>query len=163
MEAAMKMCKKCHKWMKDNEGYLNGQEEIVKQEDCQVHPRMDNWRVARTVKALVAWGMEAAGHKISVGHPDTCQVSRVVISLGDGWVHERNAYLQLFDYERPFVELLIAEGMIERQECVRYIDGVEPRALRVTMRGHVWLKELQLREEAEKKVKAQIDRERALS
>lgn len=158
----MKMCRKCHRWMKDNDGYLNGQEEIVHQEDCQVHPRMDNWRVARTVKALVAWGMEAAGHTIVVGSPDR-GTSRVVISCGDGWVHERNAYLQLFDYERPFVELLLKEGMIERRECKRGVFEVDPKAIRVTMKGHVWLKELQLREEAEKKIEAEIERERALS
>lgn len=159
----MKMCRKCHKWMKDNKGYLNGQEEIVAQEDCSVHPRMDNWRVARTVKTLVAWGMEAAGHKITVGSPSMMSTQRVVISLGDGWVHERNAYLQLFDYERPFVELLISEGMIERKECERGVFDVDPRALRVTMKGHVWLKELQLREEAKKKIDAEISRERSLS
>ena len=153
----MKMCRKCHKWAKDNDGYLNGHEEIVQQGDCSVHPRIDNWRVARTVKALTAWGMEAAGHKIVVGSPDTGS-SRVVISCGDGWVHERNAYLQLFDYEVPFIDLLIEEGMIERRECKRGIDHVKPQALRVTMKGHVWLKELELRKEAEKKLEEKIER-----
>jgi len=158
----MKMCRKCHKWMKDNEGYLNGQEEIVRQEDCSVHPTMDNWRVARTVKTLTVWGMEAAGHTIKVG-ASGYGVTTVVISCGDGWVHERNAYLQLFDYERPFVELLLKEGMIERRECVRLIGDVEPRALRVTMKGSVWLKELELRIEAKKKLEEKIAIERALA
>jgi hypothetical protein len=106
--------------------------------------------------------MEADGHTIVVGSPN-CGTARVVISCGDGWVHERNAYLQLFDYERPFVELLIKEGIVERRECKRFIDHVEPRALRVTMKGHVWLKELQLRKEAEKQIEEKIATERAFA
>jgi len=148
----MNMCRKCRKWLKDNDGYMSKQDKVVKQAECQIHPRMDNWRVLRTVKTLIAWGLEGEGHKITVGAPG-CGTTRVVICLGDGWIHLRNAKLQLYDYEVPFLELLEAEGMIESKECSRDVFGVDPAAVRVTMKGFAWVKEEQLRKEA----KAQED------
>jgi hypothetical protein len=41
--------------------------------------------------------------------------------------------------------------------------GADPAAVRVTMRGAVWLKERQLRREAAAKVEEKIETERALS
>lgn len=159
----MKMCRRCHKWHKDNKGYLNGQEEIVRQADCQVHPRLDNWRVQRTLKTLMAWGLDREGHTIKVGSPGSYGVQTVVINVGDGWIHERNAYLQLFDYERPFVDLLLSEGLIERRECVRFVGHVDPRAIRVTTKGVVWIKEIQLVGEAKRQLDEKIATERALA
>lgn len=153
----MKMCRRCHSLHKKNGWYLNRQEEIVKQDDCSIHPKLDNWRVQRTLRTLQVWGADD-GYEITVDRGQ-----RMVVNIGDGWIHERTAFLKLFDYERPFVDLLVSEGMLERRECVRGIGDVQPRSVRVTMRGAVWLKELQLREEAKKQIEDKIATERALA
>lgn len=155
----MKMCRKCHTGQKKQGGYL-GTVEIVKQEECSIHPRMENWRVFRTVKTLIVWGLEPAGMKITVGAPGYSP-TKVVISLGDGWVHLRNAKLQLFDYEVPFIELLLKEGMIEKRECRRGLLDADPAAVRVTMKGHTWVRERQLEDEAKKRVQGQVEFEKA--
>jgi len=153
----MKMCRRCHSAHKKNGWYLNGQEEIVKQDDCSIHPSLDNWRVQRTLRTLMVWGADD-GYEISVDRGQ-----KMVVGLEDGWIHLRTAFLKLFDYERPFVDILIKEGMLEQRECIRGVNGVQPKSVRVTMRGTVWLKEIQLRKEAEKQLEDKIEIERALS
>lgn len=153
----MKMCRRCLKAHKDNGWYLSGQEERVRQNDCQLHPRLDNWRVARTLKTLTVWGMDD-GYQVVIGRGQ-----KVVVNIGEGWIHERCAFLKLFDYEHPFVDLLVTEGMLERRECVRGFGSVQPKSVRVTMKGATWLKEIQLRKEAEKKLDEKIALERALA
>lgn len=139
----MNMCRKCRKGQQEMGGYLSKADKVVKQAECQIHPRMDNWRVLRTVKTLIAWGLDGEGSKITVGIG-----TKVVVGLGDGWIHLRNAKLKLWDYEVPFLKLLEDEGMIESRECQRDVFGVDPEAVRVTMKGFAWVKEEQLRKEA---------------
>lgn len=153
----MKMCRKCHAAHKKGKWYLNGQEEIVKQDECSVHPILDNWRVQRTLRTLQVWGADD-GYQVAVDRG-----CKMTVNVGDGWIHERTAFLKLFDYERPFVDLLVREGMLERRECIRGINGVQPQSIRVTMRGTVWLKEIQLRKEAKKQLEDKIATERALA
>lgn len=155
----MKMCRRCRKGQKEQGGYLRGTK-IVRQTECSIHPRMDNWRVARTVKTLIAWGLDGKGSTIAVGASGNLHVQRVVVGLGNGWIHLRNAKLKLFDYEVPFLDLLLKEGMIERRECKRGLLEVSPIAVRVTMRGHTWIKELELRHEAEQKVDVHVEQEK---
>lgn len=140
----MKMCRKCLKWMKNNRGYLNGQEKIVRQNECNIHPKMDNIRVIRTAKTLLALGLEPRGHKILVANQQSMSPQRVTISLGSGWIHEKNVYMQLFDYERPFVELLIREGIIERGCQKDELLDSDVAAIRITRQGYEWVNEKQL-------------------
>jgi len=153
----MKMCQKCHKKHKENGWYISYADERSTVDECQVHPRLDNWRVQRTLRTLQVWGVDD-GLQITVGRGQ-----KVTVNVGDGWIHERTAFLKLYDYEHPFVDLLVKEDLLERRGCVRTIGQVEPQAVRVTMKGHVWLKELQLRKEAEKQLEEKIAVERALS
>ena len=153
----MDMCQKCHSAHKENGWYLGGNDKLVTQDECQVHPVQHNWRVQRTLNTLQVWG---ADDHYTVSVDRGCKVE---VSLEDGWIHLRNAFLKLFDYERPFVDLLLKEGLLETQDCVRTIGAVQPRSVRVTMKGSVWLKELQLRKEAKKELEAKIATERALA
>lgn len=153
----MKMCRKCRKVHKDNGWYVSNDDKVSTQAECQLHPRLDNWRVARTLKTLVVWGMDD-GYQVTVDRGQ-----KVVVNIGDGWIHERSAFLKLFDYEHPYVDLLVAEGLLERRECARSIESVQPKSVRVTMKGSTWLKEIQLRKEAEKKLDEKIAVERAFA
>ena len=153
----MKMCRKCRKAHKDNGWYIGSGDEVSTQAECQIHPRLDNWRVARTLKTLTVWGMDD-GYQVTVGRGQ-----KIVVNVGDGWIHERTAFLKLFDYEHPYVDLLVAEGLAERRECVRGVASVQPKSVRVTMKGSTWLKEIQLRKEAEKKLEEKVALERALA
>ena len=121
------MCKGCVKVMKDNTNWYQNSYHVVGVDDCLMHPVMTNWRVVRTLKTLRGWSLDPAETAIAVGAPWR-GTTRVVMHVGGGHIHERNAYLSLFDYERTFVELLIKEGYIKRH------DGT-PKTLTVNANG----------------------------
>jgi len=117
----MKMCSKCHKAHKTNKWYLNGSEEIVAEKLCEVHPSLDNKRVSRTLRSLKYWSLCGENYRHS-----NMKGVRLVLSFQR--IHRRTAESILFDYEKPFVELLIKEGILDEEKD---FDGVN-RALRVT-------------------------------
>jgi len=74
--------------------------------ECLYHPTLTNWRVVRTLKALKAWSLEHEGYI----HPN-CRGLR--LTLSGGRIHRRTAEAILFDYEKPFIDLLIQEGYLD--------------------------------------------------
>ena len=149
MKTGMKMCRRCRRGQKERGGYLSGNEQIVKQAECSIHPRLDNWRVLRTLGFFEAMSLEADGHVHS-------HAKGVRMVITDGWTHLRTAKAVLFDYEVPFIELLLENVYLEHKEN----DG-DPGRVRPTMRGKAWLRERQLEIEAEKKVREQVEAEKA--
>ncbi len=130
------MCPKCVKTMKENKDWYQCSYYIVAGDsgDCLTHPVITNPRVVRTLKTLRAWSLDPAGTKMTVGSP-TYGMNKVVMHTGGGHIHERNAYLSLFDYERPFVDLLVELGYVSRHKGTRSIEETTPTTLTVNKSG----------------------------
>lgn len=118
----MALCDGCLKAHKENGWYLSDEEKKppVSESACDLHPRLENWRVVRTMKTLKYFSM--CGENYRHSH---CPGVRLTLSFGR--VHRRTAEAILFDYEQPFIDLLIRNGFLEQEE---EFDGVK-RVLRV--------------------------------
>lgn len=136
MEFGTPMCRKCVKTMKANPDWYQCDYRIVAIDsgECQAHPVITNSRVVRTLKTLRAWSLDPAGARMAVGAPGR-GTTRVVMHTGGGHIHERNAYLSLFDYERPFVDLLVSLGYVSRHKGTRSIEETTPTTLTVNKSG----------------------------
>ena len=112
----MPMCNDCFKAHKEGGWYIGDDEtaERVPVEKCDVHPVLTNWRVARTMRSLKYWSLCGEAYE----HPNARGV-RLCLSFGR--VHRRTAEAILFDYEKPFIDLLIKSGYIEQE---KNFDGV---------------------------------------
>lgn len=101
----MKMCKACLATHKKNGWYLSSSDKQTKLvAKCEAHPVITNWRVIRTLQSIRHWDRKSVGyvHPMSRGMlVDSAGVSRVV------------AEKILFDYEKPFLDLLITDGYIK--------------------------------------------------
>ncbi len=146
MKTGMKMCRKCYKYLKDTRGYFSGDEQMVKQADCLIHPRLSNRRVAKCLGFFEAMVLERDGFR-----HNCCRGVRMVIE--DGWTSLRAAKAVLFDYEAPFIDLLLKERFLEFTPY----DG-DPARVRPTLKGKAWLRKMQLELEAEKKAQAIKDK-----
>jgi len=106
--------------------------------DCTLHPDLSSWRVVRTLKSIRHWSMQPGEYR----HPNFQGVRLV---LEGGHVHRRTAEAILFDYEKPYLDLLVAEGYLDAH------DGT-PRTLTVTEKGelrvHAALQEAMEKEQA---------------
>jgi hypothetical protein len=122
----LKMCVACWAEQERIGGYLQSTEKVPDVRDCQVHPTLGNLRVLRTMKTLKTWSLEVPGYV----HPHARGV-RLVTDAGH--VHQRTAKAILFDYEAPFIDLLVYEGLLQRH------DGT-PTTLTVTKKGDDWLR-----------------------
>jgi hypothetical protein len=123
----LKMCEACWAEQERIGGYLQSSEKVTDVKVCQVHPALGNPRVLRTMKTIKTWSLEAAGHV----HPH-CKISPITPEAGH--VHQRVAKAVLFDYEAPFIDLLVYEGLLERHEGT-------PTTLTVTKKGDDWLRQ----------------------
>ena len=123
----MGYCSKCLFRARKNKDYLSDEDKnVVATEECQVHPSLDNWRFWRMLKSIQYWASQP------IGFQDLrCPTP---ITLGEGWVHRRNAEVILFDYERYFIDLAIERGVLEQAKR----DSVA-RAVRLTDAGNVAL------------------------
>lgn len=76
---------------------------------CIFHPTLTNWRVARTLKSLRLWSLNGEGycHKM---------FPAVRMTLIGGFLHRRTAEAVLFDYEKPFIELLVKENYLKEHQ-----------------------------------------------
>lgn len=130
------MCRKCVETMKSNKSWYQCEYYVVAMDsgNCLTHPVITNPRVVRTLKTLRAWSLDPAGTTMKVGSPNG-SMSKVVMHTGGGHIHERNAYLSLFDYERPFVDLLVELGYVSRHKGSRSIDETTPTTLTVNKSG----------------------------
>ncbi len=109
------LCPKCWKAHKDNGWYMSGDyKKTANVPDCLFHPTLTSWRLLRTLKTLRVWSLEHEGfiHK-------NCPSVR--LTLIGGHIHRRTAEAILFDYEKPFIELLLEEGYLTAHKDV---DGV---------------------------------------
>lgn len=131
---SLKFCGPCHEHAKKEKHYLNGQEVIVSTpEECSVHPRIDNWRVMRTLKTVHYFGSQPAGFRD--------RRAPTPITQPGGWVHRRNLEVIVFDYEKPFIDLLVKEGLLEEVDVERHLTHVLPRSVRLTAKGDLALGE----------------------
>ncbi len=104
----MKMCPSCLAAHKRNNWYIGTIDSNVKfAVMCDIHPVMTNWRVIRTLKSIRGWDRKSAGYI----HP----MSRGTLVYSNG-VSRSVAEKILFDYEKPFLDLLIKEGYIKDVE-----------------------------------------------
>jgi hypothetical protein len=116
------LCPKCWKAHKDGGWYMSSDyKRTANVPDCMFHPSLTSWRVVRTLKSLKLWSLQGEGYS----HPN---VRGVRMTLIGGYVQRRTAEAVLFDYEKPFIDLLIEEGYLRQHEDW---DGVA-RALEVT-------------------------------
>ena len=123
----MGFCKGCLAQARKAKDYLNSDDrQVVPVEQCVVHPVTTNWRFWRALKRVQYWGSQPDGFRDS-----RCPTP---ITLGEGWVHRRNAELILFHYEKYFLDLAIKENLLEQESR----DGVS-RAIRLTQTGNVLL------------------------
>jgi hypothetical protein len=123
----MAFCRSCLKKARANSDYLGAEDkQAVKQADCMVHPTMSNWRVWRTLKTIQYFAAQPDGFK-----DKRCPTP---ITLGEGWVHRRNAEVILFDYERYFIDFAIENKLLEQDS-----RGGVARAVRLTNVGNVAL------------------------
>ena len=124
----MPFCSECLERAIENRDYLSTEDTIqaVTSQDCVVHPTLDNWRFWRALKSIQYWASQPDGFR-----DKRCPTP---ITLGEGWVHRRNAELILFDYERYFIDLAIERGILEQAQ-----RGLVSRAVRLTIAGNVML------------------------
>lgn len=133
------MCEACWAEQERIGGYLQSTEKVKEVKECQVHPSLLNPRVLRTMKTMKTWSLEHVG-KV---HP---MAKGVTLVPAAGHVHQRTAKAILFDYEAPFIDLLVYEGLLQRHEGT-------PTTLTVTKKGDDWLRQ-QIAKQAEKTVTA---------
>lgn len=126
--AKLKFCGPCWTDQERRGGYLNADssEKVKSVKNCDVHPSLENRRLFRTMRTIKTWCLEIVGYTHSA-----CKIAPMVHAPGH--IRERNALMVLFDYEAPFVELLIHDGFIERTEGT-------PTLLSVTKKGDDWLR-----------------------
>lgn len=102
----MKMCRSCYDLQKASGGYISPDDKRIDDaKECMIHPTLDNWRVLRTLKTIKCWTLEHEGYR----HPNAKGVNLV---LEDGKIHRRTAQAILFDYEAPFIDLLVNQGYL---------------------------------------------------
>lgn len=106
-----KVCRACLQTSKDKKWYPFSSPKLVPQEECSFHPVLTNWRVVRTLKTIRSWSLEGAGATVAL--TATCKMP---VNMGGGHVHERTARAKLFDYEGPFLDLLVQEGLLFRHK-----------------------------------------------
>ena len=125
----LRMCKPCWAEQERIGGYLESTEKVDSVTDCDVHPSLENRRVFRTMKTIKTWTLEIVGYT----HPGN-RIRPLVME--EGRIHQRVAKSILFDYETPFIELLVYEGLLKRHEGT-------PTLLSVTKHGDDWLRQQQ--------------------
>ena len=97
---------------KENNWYIGLGDVVVDDvRECECHPTMSNARVLRTLKSVKSFSLEPAGYV----HPN-CKIRP--ITHENGLVHKRVVLSILFDYEKPFLELLIEQGCLKEHEGV---------------------------------------------
>ena len=119
------MCPSCWKAHKKNGWYISSGDARTNDTTlCSFHPTMTNWRVIRTLNTLKVWSLENAPfhHKMA---------SALTLTFEGGHIGRRTAEVILFDYEKPFLDLLSSEGYIKEHENH---PGVA-RSLTVTFKG----------------------------
>jgi hypothetical protein len=125
MSAETLLCPKCWKAHKDGGWYMSETyKKTAHVPDCMFHPTMTSWRVIRTLKSLRVWSLMGEGY----AHPN---FKAVRMTLTGGYIHRRTAEQILFDYEKPFIDLLVEEGYLRQHSDW---DGVS-RALEITPKG----------------------------
>jgi hypothetical protein len=133
----MKLCNTCMLKHKENNWYIGSEDTVIDNvRECEAHPTMSNSRVLRTLKTIKTFSLEAAGYI----HPN-CKIRPMTYE--GGLVHKRCLLAVLFDYEVPFVELLIEQG------CLKQREGV-PTLLQVTESGDCFISESLVVEMGEK-------------
>jgi len=91
--------------------------------DCVFHPTLDNWRTRRTLRTILAWSLNGEGYT----HPN---FKLAAMTREQGWVHRRTAEAVLFDYEKPYLDLLI------REKALKVADHGQGAILKLTPKGH---------------------------
>jgi len=132
-----RFCADCWRRARENEDYLGAldvqTESVDECENGGAHPSLKNWRVFRTLASLQYWASQPVGFR-----DKRCPTP---ITLAFGYVHRRNAEVILFEYEKYFIDFLIEVEYLEQVDTARYIDGVLPRAVRLTAKGDAALME----------------------
>lgn len=134
----MDMCQKCISLMKSHKEWHQIDFIRVAEAACETHPVITNRRVIRTLKTVKAFSLEPAGMTIPIGGISPSGQAwggQAMINTGGGHVHQRTLLLKLFDYEAPFVDLLVQDGYLARHKGVRYADEVIPMTVTVTRAG----------------------------
>ncbi len=131
----MGFCQPCMDVALKSGDYVGSEDEkIVPALDCMIHPTLDNWRFWHMMKTVQYWGTQPTGFQD--------RRNPTPITLGQGWVHQRNAELILFDYEKYFVALAIDKKLLEQQGPALYDTGQRvDRAIRLTDKGNEMLHE----------------------
>lgn len=135
----MNFCRSCDDLRRTRNGYFGSEDKRVDDaKECHAHPTMDNWKVFRTLKTLKVWSIEQPGfrHKMFTG---------VVLVPDAGHVSRRTAEAILFDYEAPFIDLLLHERLIRQHPGT-------PTTLTITKKGDDYIR-ARLAEQAVKEAK----------
>lgn len=124
------LCPQCWRNHKKNGWYISSSyKRTANVPDCEFHPTLTNWRAVRTLKTLRLWSLNGADYRHS-----NCKAVR--LTLSGGLIHRRTAEAILFDYEKPFIDLLIKEGYLKQH---KNHDGVA-RALEVMPKSDEFLR-----------------------
>lgn len=119
------LCPSCWKAHKKNNWYIGSMDQRTSNTlECTYHPTMTNWRVIRTLNTLKVWSLEGGGwkHKMAPG---------ITMTFDGGHVGRRTAEVILFDYEKPFLDLLVAEKYVKEHEDHPEVS----RSLTITAKG----------------------------
>lgn len=106
---------------------------LVDSRDCAFHPTLTNWRFYRTLATVQHFSAQPPGYRDR-------RAPTAIVAEG-GWVHRRNLECIIFDYEKPMLDLGVAEGLLEQAECDRRVRVVFPRSVRLTAKGDAALAE----------------------
>lgn len=143
------VCKSCIKRSKVEKWYPFVSPTVVNESNCKFHPAMTNWRVMRTLKTIKTWSLDIPGATVSLASM-AGGVCRMPVNMDGGHVHERTARAKLFDYEGPYLDLLVENG------CLVHHPGT-PTTLTVTALGDDTIRQYLLEQEIKKGTKTTAD------
>ncbi|MCA1811493.1 MAG: hypothetical protein LC623_05725 [Halobacteriales archaeon] len=95
-------------------------------EECGFHPRLDNWRLYRTLATVQHFSQQPEGWKD--------RRAPTAITLEAGLVHRRNLECIVFDYEKALLDYALEQGLIEQTDH-RNTERVLPRSVRLSAKG----------------------------
>lgn len=120
------VCQACIDRSKEGNWYPFQDVALVPESECLFHPTLANWRVWRTLATVQYFSAQPEGFRD--------RRAPTPITLDGGWVHRRNLEVIAFDYEQPFIDITIKEGLLEERDVDQAREWIA-KSVRLTAKG----------------------------